>query len=89
MKQLPFQLSILVFLIALLSGFYMKLPLMDNLIRAFVIYLVFSVVELIVLLIYNQTMVTMLKAQLEEQKAAEEAAAQEAAAMESQQSENQ
>ncbi len=88
MKQLPFQLSILVFLIALLSGFYMKLPLLDNLIRAFVIYLVFSVVELIVLLIYNQTMYTMLKSQLEEQKE-EAAAAQEAAAVESQQSDNQ
>lgn len=87
MKHLPFKLSILVFLIALLSGFYMKLPLMDNLIRAFVIYLVFSVVELIVLLIYNQTLYAMIKTQLEARK--EEAAqTEEPVPVENQQLEN-
>ncbi len=86
MKHLPFKLSILVFLIALLSGFYMKLPLMDNLIRSFVIYLVFSVVELIVLLIYNQTIYAMLKAHLEEEE--KKVAADEAVQMENQQLEN-
>ncbi len=87
MKHLPFKLSILVFLIALLSGFYMKLPLMDNLIRSFVIYLVFSVVELIILLIYNQTLYTMLKAQLEAQKE-ENSAVEETVPIENQQVEN-
>ncbi len=64
MSQLPFKLSILVFLITFLSGFYLKLSLVDNLIRSFVIYLIFSVLELVVLLIYNQTSYNFLKTQL-------------------------
>ncbi len=64
MSQLPFKLSLLVFFITFLSGFYLKLSLMDNLIRSFVIYLIFSVLELVVLLIYNQTTYNFLKAQL-------------------------
>ncbi|NOX36579.1 MAG: hypothetical protein GXO78_03500 [Calditrichaeota bacterium] len=72
MSQLPFKLSILVFLITFLSGFYLKLSLLDNLIRSFVIYLIFSVLELVVLLIYNQTTYNFLKAQLKKNE--EEAA---------------
>lgn len=68
MSQLPFKLSILVFLIAFLSGFYLRLSLLDNLIRSFVIYLVFSILELAVLFIYNQSTYNFLKDQLEKKK---------------------
>ncbi|HFE63388.1 hypothetical protein B1H10_02600 [candidate division KSB1 bacterium 4484_188] len=53
MKILGYKLTLLVFLITLLSGFYMRLPLLDNLIRSFVIYLVFSVLYMAMLLIIN------------------------------------
>ena len=36
MSKLPVQLTLLIFILALLSGFYMKIPLIDNLIRAFI-----------------------------------------------------
>ena len=54
MKNLGFKLTLLIFFIAILSGFYMRLPLVDNLIRAFVIYLIFSVLYLAVVTILNQ-----------------------------------
>jgi len=55
MKQLPFKLSLLIFLMSLMSGFYLRLPLIDNLLRSFVIYLIFSVLILIFMLIYTQS----------------------------------
>lgn len=70
MNKLPFKFSMLVFLIALLTGFYLRLPLMDNFIRAFVIYLIFSVLILLIFLIYNQSSYSMLKAQMEHQEGA-------------------
>ncbi|RMF61607.1 MAG: hypothetical protein D6748_01265 [Calditrichaeota bacterium] len=68
MSKLPFKFTMLVFLIALLTGFYLRLPLMDNFIRAFVIYLIFSVLILLIFLIYNQSTYSMLRAQMEHQK---------------------
>lgn len=53
MKVMGYKLTLLVFFIALLSGFYLRLPLVDNFIRAFVIYLIFSVVYLSAVLIFN------------------------------------
>ncbi|MEJ2634048.1 MAG: hypothetical protein P8184_02000 [Calditrichia bacterium] len=61
MKNLGYKLTLLIFFIALLSGFYMRLPLWDNLIRAFVIYLAFSVIYLVGLLLFNQFSLESLK----------------------------
>jgi uncharacterized membrane protein YbjE (DUF340 family) len=61
MKNTGFKLSLLVFFVALMSGFYLNLPLMDNLIRSFVIYVVFSTVLLAISLIVNQVSLDMLK----------------------------
>ncbi len=63
MKQLPFKLSLLVFFIALLSGFYSELGLIENLIRAFVIYLVFSMIVLLVMLVHTQVQYSVLASQ--------------------------
>ena len=72
MKALPIKLSILVFLIGLLSGFYMKIPLLQNLIRASVIYLIFSVLILLIYLMYHQSTYNMLKSQLEREESRHE-----------------
>ncbi len=61
MKEMSFKLSVLIFMIALLSGFYLRLPLLDNLIRAFVIYLIFSIVILLAMIVYNQSALSSLK----------------------------
>lgn len=65
MKQMPFKISVLIFLTALLSGFYLRLPLLDNLIRSFVIYLIFSAITLVIMLVYNQSVYNNLKATLQ------------------------
>ncbi|MFZ0391267.1 MAG: hypothetical protein WAN36_12490 [Calditrichia bacterium] len=62
MKGLGYKLTLLTFFIALLSGFYMRIPLQDNLIRAFVIYLIFSALYLIGNSIMNQVTLDSLKA---------------------------
>ncbi len=67
MKKMPVKLTFLVFLIALLSGFYLRLPLMENMIRAFVIYLIFSVLILLIYLVHNQSTYNMLKAEIEKE----------------------
>jgi len=64
LKKLPMKVSFLVFLIALLSGFYLKIPLLDNVIRAFVIYVIFSVLILLIYIIHNQSAYNMLKMEL-------------------------
>ncbi len=64
MTKLPMKVSFLVFLIALLSGFYLKIPLLDNVIRAFVIYVIFSVLILLIYIIHNQSAYNMLKMEL-------------------------
>jgi uncharacterized membrane protein YbjE (DUF340 family) len=61
MKNTGFKLTLLVFLIALMSGFYLNLPLVDNLIRSFVIYVVFSIVYLAISLVINQVSLDVLK----------------------------
>lgn len=61
MKILGYKLTLLVFFITLLSGFYLRLPLLDNLIRSFVIYLVFSVLYMALLLIINHITLESLK----------------------------
>lgn len=54
MKNIGFKITLLIFFIALLSGFYMRLSLMDNLVRSFVIYLIFSLLYLAGMLVVNQ-----------------------------------
>ncbi len=54
MKNLGYKFSLLAFFVAMLSGFYMRLSLWDNLIRSFVFYLIFSAVYLVAALLINQ-----------------------------------
>jgi uncharacterized membrane protein YbjE (DUF340 family) len=61
MKNTGFKLTLLVFLVALMSGFYLNLSLIDNLIRSFVIYVVFSVVYLAISLVISQVSLDVLK----------------------------
>ncbi len=61
MKNLGFSFSLLAFFVALLSGFYMRLPLWDNLIRSFVFYLIFSVLYLAVVMVINQITLDVVK----------------------------
>ncbi len=61
MKNIGFKLTLLTFFIALLTGYYMNLPLFDNLIRSFVIYVVFSVVYLGITVLFNQIALENLK----------------------------
>ena len=75
MSKLPIQLTLLIFLLALLSGFYMKIPLIDNLIRAFIIYVIFSVLILLVYLLHNQSAYNMLKEELSRKQVAQEESA--------------
>ena len=67
MKNLGFKLTLLIFFIALLSGFYLRLPLVDNLVRSFVIYLIFSVLYLVGMLIANQITLQAMKQRLREE----------------------
>lgn len=55
MEKLSVKLTLLTFCIALSFGFYGKLPLLENFTRAFIIYLVFSVLILLIFLIRNQS----------------------------------
>ncbi len=72
MRNLGFKLTLLIFFIALLSGFYLRLPLVDNLVRSFVIYLIFSVLYLIGLLISNQLALEAMKQRIKEENESRE-----------------
>jgi small-conductance mechanosensitive channel len=72
MRNLGFKLTLLIFFIALLSGFYLRLPLVDNLVRSFVIYLIFSVLYLIGLLISNQLALEAMKQRFKEENESRE-----------------
>ena len=63
MEKLSVKLTLLIFCIALWFGFYGKLPLLENFTRAFIIYLVFSVLILLIFLIRNQSADSILKAE--------------------------
>ncbi|MCB0305106.1 MAG: hypothetical protein KDI38_15165 [Calditrichaeota bacterium] len=63
MEKLSVKLTLLIFCIALWFGFYGKLPLLENFTRAFIIYLVFSVLILLIFLIRNQSAYSLLKAE--------------------------
>jgi hypothetical protein len=54
MTNSGYKLTLLTFCIALISGFYMRLPLQDNLIRSLVIYLVISALFLAGNLLINK-----------------------------------
>ena len=66
MKVLGYKLTLLAFFITLLSGFYMRLSLVDNLVRSFVVYLIFSVIYLGAMLFYNH--ITLMSARSEREK---------------------
>lgn len=67
MKKLPIKLTLLIFLLALLSGFYLKIPMMENFIRAFIVYVIFSMLILLVYILHNQSAYNMLKSELNKQ----------------------
>jgi len=56
MKNLIFKFSLLVFMLSLLAGIYTRLPLIDNLIRSFVIFILFYIAVWIIMLVYVQTL---------------------------------
>lgn len=56
MKDLLFKLSLLVFLLSMLLGFYEHLPLIDNMVRSFVIFCLFFLAIWILMLIYVHTL---------------------------------
>ncbi len=56
MKNLIFKFSLLVFMLSLLAGIYIRLPFIDNLIRSFVIFVLFFIVVWIIMLVYVQTL---------------------------------
>ncbi|GAB4175791.1 MAG: hypothetical protein Kow00108_11000 [Calditrichia bacterium] len=55
MKDLIFKISLLVFLLSLLLGFYEHLPLIDNLVRSFVIFCLFFLAIWILMMVYVYT----------------------------------
>ncbi len=55
MKKLLFKLGLGVFFMAFLSGQYLNLSLMDNVIRSAAIFLLFSALILLIVFIYNQS----------------------------------
>ena len=63
MKLLTIKVTMLVFVIGLLSGFFNKLSLMENLVRSSEIYILFSVLILLVLLIQHQSTSNMVGAE--------------------------
>lgn len=56
MKDLIFKLSLLVFLLSMLLGFYEHLPFIDNIVRSFVIFFLFFLGIWIMMLVYVHTM---------------------------------
>ena len=68
MKILGYKLTLLVFFITLLSGFYLQLPLLENLIRSFIFYLVFSVLYMAATLIFNHITLESLRQETGEEK---------------------
>ncbi|GAB4337256.1 MAG: hypothetical protein Kow0037_19740 [Calditrichia bacterium] len=73
MSNLGYKLTLLVFFITFLSGFYLRLPLVDNLIRSFVMYLIFSALYLAGLLIFNHLSLEALRrSELDQQNKSQE-----------------
>ena len=64
MKNLIFKFSLLIFMLSLLAGIYTRLPLVDNLIRSFVIFVLFYIAIWIIMLVYVQTMAVSKKSKL-------------------------
>ena len=56
MKNLIFKFPLLVFMLSMLAGIYTRLPFIDNLIRSFVIFVLFYVAVWIIMLVYVQTL---------------------------------
>ncbi|MGH1364277.1 MAG: hypothetical protein ACRBF0_12030 [Calditrichia bacterium] len=67
MTRLLLKLLMLILFISLASGAQMEMPLEENFIRAATIYLVFSVLILLMYFVANQSSVSILKAQLEQE----------------------
>jgi hypothetical protein len=56
MKDLIFKLSLLVFLLSMLLGFYEHLPFIDNIVRSFVVFFLFFLGIWILMLVYVHTL---------------------------------
>ncbi|MCK5075141.1 MAG: hypothetical protein KAR38_02145 [Calditrichia bacterium] len=56
MKNLIFKISLLIFMISMLAGIYTRLPFVDNIIRSFVIFVLFFIAIWIIMLVYVQTL---------------------------------
>ena len=56
MKNLIFKFSLLIYMLSMLAGIYTRLPLIDNLIRSFVIFVLFYIAIWIIMLVYVQTL---------------------------------
>lgn len=55
MKDLIFKLSLLIFMISMLMGFYENLPFIDNIVRSFVVFCLFFISVWILMLVYVHT----------------------------------
>ena len=66
MGNVLFKLSMVILMMCVFSGIDLGLTLKDNLIRTGAIYLIFSVLILLILLLFNQSSHSMFKAQLEQ-----------------------
>lgn len=67
MGNVLLKLSIVIILMCVFSGYDLELTVFDNLIRTSAIYLIFSVLILLILLLFNQSSHSMLKAQMEQE----------------------
>ena len=56
MKNLIFKISLLIFMLSMLAGIYTRLPFVDNIIRSFVIFVLFFIAVWIIMLVYVQTL---------------------------------
>ncbi len=65
MKNFIFKISMLVFMLSMLSGIYTGLPFIDNLIRSFVIFVLFFLAIWIIMLVYVQTLAVSHKTKIE------------------------
>lgn len=68
MKDLIFKLSLLVFLLSMLLGFYEHLPFIDNIVRSFVIFFLFFLGIWIMMLVYVHTIASTSRKEINDRK---------------------
>ncbi len=67
MKKLMMKMSFWVIVISLCSGYSLNMSLADNILRTVFVYLIFSVLILLMYLVFNHSSYGVLKAQLEKE----------------------